>query len=190
MPTASILTEQVGVKEVLFGSVAMIMAAEPGPAGGGHCVPEGGQGVVGEPQVGVVRFGAAQSRRRRHNAKPRRRWVTVRLSDEEYGTVLANAAAARLAVAAYLAEAGTAPMVPASDSTDGNVDAGPLLVELMGVHRQVRGAAHNLNQAVARLHSTGEPAGDLTASAAYLARVAARVDDLVTAIAAAQTGRR
>lgn len=146
--------------------------------------------MADEPQVGVVRFGAAQSRRRRHNAKPRRRWVTVRLSDEEYGTVMANAAAARLAVAAYLAEAGTAPMVPADGRADGAADTGPLLVELMGVHRQVRGAAHNLNQAVARLHSTGEPAGDLAATAAYLARVAARADELVTAIAAAQTGRR
>ncbi|WP_047891167.1 plasmid mobilization relaxosome protein MobC [Micromonospora sp. RV43] len=146
--------------------------------------------MADKPQVGVVRFGAAQSRRRRHNAEPRRRWVTVRLSDEEYGTVLANAAAARLAVAAYLAEVGTAPMVPAEGGPDGAAEAGPLLVELMGVHRQVRGAAHNLNQAVTRLHSTGERAEDLAATAAYLARVAARVDDLVTAIAAAQTGRR
>jgi hypothetical protein len=143
-----------------------------------------------ESHVGVVRFGASRSRRRRHNAEPRRRWVTVRFSDEEYGTVLANAAAARLAVAAYLAEVGTAPLVPAPADQGGTGATGPLLVELMGVHRQVRGAAHNLNQAVARLHSTGEQAGDLVAAAGYLARLAARVDELVTAIAAAQTGRR
>lgn len=82
-----------------------------------------------------------------------------------------------------------APLVPAPAGGGGG-EAGLLLVELMGVHRQVRRAAHNLNQAVARLHSTGEPSGDLAATAAYLARVAARVDELVTAIAAAQTGRR
>ncbi|MFG1804652.1 hypothetical protein ACGFI4_31365 [Micromonospora carbonacea] len=146
--------------------------------------------MTDEPHVGVVHFGATRSRRRRHNAEPRRRHVTVRFSDEEYGTVLANAAAARLAVAAYLAEVGTAPLVPAAAERGSGAEASPLLVELMSVHRQVRGAATNLNQAVARLHSTGEPAGDLAATAAYLARIAARVDDLVTAIAAAQTGRR
>ncbi|MEU0081986.1 hypothetical protein ABZY58_29140 [Micromonospora tulbaghiae] len=139
-------------------------------------------------QVGVVRFGASQRRRRAHNDDdPRVHRVTVRLSEAEMAAVEANAAAARMATSAYLAEAGSAPLVPAPD---GVAETGPLLVELMGVHRQVRGAAHNLNQAVARLHSTGEPAGDLAAAAAYLARVAARADDLVTAIAAAQTGRR
>ncbi|AEB48021.1 hypothetical protein VAB18032_30289 (plasmid) [Micromonospora maris AB-18-032] len=116
--------------------------------------------------------------------------VTVRLSTEELAAVTANAAAARMAVAAYLAEAGAAPLVPAANAPDGPGETSALLVELMGVHRQVRGAATNLNQAVARLHATGEPAGDLAASAAYVARIAARVDELVTAIAAAQTGRR
>ncbi|SCL43834.1 mobilisation protein (MobC) [Micromonospora citrea] len=141
-------------------------------------------------QVGVVRFGASQRRRRAHSDDdPRVHRVTVRLSEAEMAAVEANAAAARMATSAYLAEAGSAPLVSAA-GPDGAAETGPLLVELMGVHRQVRGAAHNLNQAVARLHSTGEPAGDLAATAAYLARVAARVDELVTAIAAAQTGRR
>lgn len=141
-------------------------------------------------QVGVVRFGVSQRRRRAHSDDdPRVHRVTVRLSEAEMAAVEANAAAARMATSAYLAEAGSAPLVPAA-GPDGAAETGPLLVELMGVHRQVRGAAHNLNQAVARLHSTGEPAEDLAATAAYLARVAARVDELVTAIAAAQTGRR
>ncbi|MGC4808653.1 plasmid mobilization relaxosome protein MobC [Micromonospora sp. DT233] len=116
--------------------------------------------------------------------------VTVRLSETELAAVEANAAAARMATSAYLAEAGSAPLVPAPAGPGEGGEVGPLLVELMGVHRQVRGAATNLNQAVARLHSTGEPAGDLAAATAYLARVAAHVDELVTAIAAAQTGRR
>lgn len=135
-------------------------------------------------QIGVVRFGASHRRRRAHSDDdPRVHRVTVRLSEAE-------AAAVRMATSAYLAEAGSAPLVPDPAGPDGAAETGPLLVELMGLHRQVRGAAHNLNQAVARLHSTGEPAGDLAATAAYLARVAGRVDDLVTAIAAAQTGRR
>ncbi|MER6757629.1 plasmid mobilization relaxosome protein MobC [Micromonospora echinofusca] len=142
-------------------------------------------------QVGVVRFGAAERRRRAHtDDDPRVHRVTVRLSEAERAAVEANAAAARMATSAYLAEAGSAPLVPAPTGPGGGGETGPLLVELMGVHRQVRGAATNLNQAVTRLHSTGEPAGDLAATAAYLARIAARVDELVTAIAAAQTGRR
>ncbi|RAO26075.1 hypothetical protein ONO23_05478 [Micromonospora noduli] len=146
--------------------------------------------MADSPQVGVVRFGASERRRRAHNDDdPRVHRVTVRLSAAEMAAVEANAAAARMVTSAYLAEAGTAPLVPAPADPDG-AEVGPLLVELMGAHRQVRGAAHNLNQAVARLHSTGEPGGDLAATAAYLARVAARVDELVTAIAAAQTGRR
>ncbi|MEV4773073.1 hypothetical protein [Micromonospora humida] len=146
--------------------------------------------MVDPAQVGVVRFGASERRRRAHNDDdPRVHRVTVRLSAAEMAAVEANAAAARMATSAYLAEVGTAPLVPAPAGGGGG-EAGPLLVELMGAHRQVRGAAHNLNQAVARLHSTGEPSGDLAATAAYLARVAARVDELVTTIAAAQTGRR
>lgn len=142
-------------------------------------------------QIGVVRFGASHRRRRAHSDDdPRVHRVTVRLSEAEAAAVEANAAAVRMATSAYLAEAGSAPLVPDPAGPDGAAETGPLLVELMGLHRQVRGAAHNLNQAVARLHSTGEPAGDLAATAAYLARVAARADDLVTVIAAAQTGRR
>ena len=146
---------------------------------------------MAEPaQVGVVRFGAQQHRRRKHNDDdPRVHRVTVRLSTEELAAVDGERRAARMATSAYLAEAGIAPLVPAADGpdgpqrpraagrTDGSASAGA-------------GSSANLNQAVARLHATGEPAGDLAASAAYVARIAARVDELVTAIAAAQTGRR
>jgi hypothetical protein len=119
--------------------------------------------------------------------------VLVRLSDEERAAVAANADAARLAMAAYLAEAGTAPLVPAAADADGGAqqdERSALLIELMGAHRQVRGAAHNVNQAVAKLHSTGEVPGELAATVDYLRRVAARVDSAVAAIAAQQPGRR
>lgn len=144
--------------------------------------------MVDEAQVGVVRFGAATSRRRPHNEEPRTNRVTVRLSDEEHQAVVDNAATARLAVAAYLAEAGVAPLVPASDA--GQAERSALLIELMGVHRQVRGAATNLNQAVRALHVLGEEPGELAATADYMRRVAARVDAVVAAIAAQQPGRQ
>ncbi|MFI2663679.1 plasmid mobilization protein [Micromonospora carbonacea] len=70
--------------------------------------------------------------------------VTVRLSEAERAAVEANAAAARMATSAYLAEAGLVPLVPAPPGQGGGGETGPLLVELMGVHRQVQGAAANL----------------------------------------------
>jgi hypothetical protein len=145
--------------------------------------------VAEQAHVGVVRFGATTSRRRRHERVPRPHKVTARLSDEEMQALLANAAAARLAVGAYLAEAGVAPLVP-DPRTGGDPEAGALLIELMGVHRQVRGAANNLNQVVAKLHSLGEVPGELAAAAEYLRRVAGRVDAVVAAIAARTPGRR
>lgn len=134
-------------------------------------------------RVGVVRFGPATGRRRRHHQQPRTHRVTVRFSDEEHQAVLANAAEARLAVGAYLAEVGVAPLTPVA-ADEGQGARAALLIELMGVHRQVRGAAHNLNQAVTKLHAMGEAPGELAAVADYMRRVAARVDAVVAAVAA------
>lgn len=100
------------------------------------------------------------------------------------------AAVARLAPAAYVAlaslrpsawQVGLAPAV-AEDTAVAAGDESPAVVgpvlqdepgaaeqrrmellELMGIHRQMRGAATNLNQAVAKLHSLGEPVGELAA---------------------------
>jgi hypothetical protein len=46
----------------------------------------------------------------------------------------------------------------------------------------MRGAATNLNQAVAKLHSLGEPVGELAAIAEYVRQVATAADAAVAAV--------
>jgi hypothetical protein len=162
----------------------------------------------------VVQAGSGTARRRPRSAVPRGRSVTAWYSDEEFEAVVTYAAAARLATAAFVAEAslrpsawkvGLAPSVPdagadaAQDGASGGpvgVSAGPvledapgvgeqrrmLLLELMGVHRQLRGACTNLNQAVAKLNALGEPVGELSAIAEYVRRVATAADEAVAAV--------
>ncbi|MEV0732382.1 hypothetical protein [Polymorphospora sp. NPDC050346] len=57
-----------------------------------------------------------------------------------------------------------------------------LLLELMGIHRQLRGACTNLNQAVAKLHSLGQPVDELPAIADYIRRVTTAVDEALAAV--------
>ena len=139
-----------------------------------------------DPQVGVVRFGLAWSRRRRHSSAPRDHRITVRFNAEEYAAVTANAAAARLAVAAYLAEVGTAPLVPGESPGGLGAERAEALIELMGVHRQLVGAARNLNQATAALHSLGEEPAQLRVVAEYVRSVASRVDEAVARVVASR----
>lgn len=165
-----------------------------------------------------VRFGLVWNRRRVHEQVPRTRRITARYSDEEMQTVLANAAAARLAPAAFVAEASLRParsvgqrrrgeggpveddqgpvgQVEGDDEPAGElrvelggelVDAAELhrmlLLELLGVHRQLRGACTNLNQAVAKLNALNQPVGELPAIAAYVRRVTTAVDEAIVAV--------
>lgn len=131
-----------------------------------------------------VRTGATWNRRRRRQDAVRPHRVTVRFSDDELTKVVTHAAAARLAIAAYLAELGvTPPRALRSDSSgDGDVRS-ELLVSLMGVHRQLRGAANNLNQAVAKWHATEELPEELLATVQYVRRVAQQVDEAVAIVA-------
>lgn len=165
-------------------------------------------GCVTEPaRQRAVQPGAA-ARRRPRNAAPRTQSVTAWYSDEEHAAVKEYAAGARLAVAAFVAEASLRPsawqvgMPPpaAADDADASAasvvlvgpvldDAPPadearrmLLLELMGLHRQLRGACTNLNQAVAKLNSLGEPVGELPAIAAYVRRVTSEVDEAVAQV--------
>ncbi|MGC9670992.1 hypothetical protein ACNTMW_31145 [Planosporangium sp. 12N6] len=125
-----------------------------------------------------------RARRRRHSPTPRQHKVTAYFNDAEYADVLALAGSARMAVAAYVAEASLAPMARDAATPAVPAGVGELLVELMGVHRQLRGACTNLNQAVAKLNSLGEPVGELPAIAAYVRRVTTAVDELVARFAA------
>jgi hypothetical protein len=151
----------------------------------GSRVCTGEVGVAEDAGTGAVRVGAVLSRRRRREQVPRLRRVVVRFSDEEFGRLSANAAAARLTLAAYLAELGTAAVAAGgTPARRGEVERGELLVQLMRVHRLLRGATTNLNQVTATLNATGELPGELTAVAAYVRTVASRVDAVVAAIAA------
>ena len=64
-----------------------------------------------------------------------------------------------------------------------------LLAELIRTGNLVRRAGTNLNQAVARLHSTGQPGPDLAPAADWIARVAAHVDDASLAVSRKLTRR-
>lgn len=116
-----------------------------------------------------------QRRARGTTARPFQ--VTVRLSAEEYAQASARAAAERMALAGWMARAALneGRAVPAGD-----VDRS-VLAELIGLHRQVRGACTNLNQAVAKLHSLGQPVAELPVIAARVDRLRVELDRAVTA---------
>lgn len=138
-----------------------------------------------ETPISAVRV--TSMRRRPRQPRQRQCRVTVRFSPDEYGRVAANAAASRLTVAAYVAESALVPRRP--PELVGRTDQQATLRELMGLHRQVHGAAVNLNQAVAKLHSIGEPVGELPRAAAEMARLAARVDDVIATVASVSRRR-
>jgi hypothetical protein len=147
--------------------------------------------VAREPtKRGPIEIGSAQSHRRRRSAVPRPNRVSVTYSDEEWQRVTASAAAARLAVAAWIAETSLAPRrstpgAPLSGATAAGTAASErqeMLLQLLGIHRQLRGACTNLNQAVAKLNALGQPDADLAAVAAYVRRVTTSVDETVAAV--------
>ena len=66
---------------------------------------------------------------------------------------------------------------------------GQLLIELMRAAGLVRRIAANLNQAVAKLNATGQPAGDLPRYAAESIRRADHIDQVADAVRKALTRR-
>jgi uncharacterized protein (DUF1778 family) len=112
---------------------------------------------------------------RRTRGNERREYpVTVKLSKTEKAILSAAAQRAGMALAAYVCEA-------AMDAAEHRAVPVPkvhreMLAELFRVADLVRRAGTNLNQAVARLNSTGEPGADLGPSAAYCIRVLEHVD--------------
>jgi hypothetical protein len=141
-----------------------------------------------EPEQ-TTRFGAVRSRRRARNTGEAKRdlRVNARFNAAEYEQVVANAAAARMAVQAWVARAASAPGI-ALRLADSEDDRGALLAELMGMHRQLAGAARNLNQVTAKLHGTDETPLELDGVLRHIARVASRVDELVIQIASERRG--
>jgi len=137
----------------------------------------------------VTHFGAVSSRRRQRQTGEgvREIRVTPRFNAEEYAQVTANAAAARMAVQAWVARAAAAPGMALMLATKEDERAA-LLGELMGLHRQFSGAARNLNQVTAKLNATGERPGELAAIVDHVERVARRVDELVIQLATERRG--
>ena len=139
--------------------------------------------TTGETGRPVVQLGSARAHRRRRDQVPRQRKVTVRYSEDEWERLQRNADRARLAVAAWVAEASLdAPRSTGRSGGAGAVDREEVLLQLLGIHRQLRGACTNLNQAVARLNATGESPGELPAIAAYVRRVTTAVDEALVAV--------
>jgi hypothetical protein len=115
-----------------------------------------------------------RSRRSRQLA-PRGRTVRFGLSDEEFAELEAAAARAGQARGAYAAEAALAAARGETVLTAGDQLA-DVLAELIRAAGLVRRIGVNLNQAVARLHATGRPSGDLAPYAAESIRRARHLD--------------
>ncbi len=124
---------------------------------------------------------SGQGRRRARQPVPRTRRVEFTLTGEEYAAFIAAAGRAELARRAYAAQAAMAAATYHSPVGDQE----PLrqaLIELMRAAGLVRRIAANLNQAVAKLDATGQPAGDLPRYAAETTRRADHIDQVADAV--------
>jgi hypothetical protein len=114
-------------------------------------------------------------RRRSRQGSSRPKVVQFSLTEEEFEEVSAAAARSGLARGAFAAQAALASARgEASPAGSALRDA---LVELMAAAGLVRRVGTNLNQAVARLNSTGQRGEDLLPAAQFCARVIRRLDE-------------
>jgi hypothetical protein len=135
------------------------------------------KGTTGGSQAAV----SGQGRRRARQPVPRTRRVEVTLTGEEYAAIEAAARRAGLARRAYIAQAVMA--AAANGSPPGGRESLRLvLIELMHAGGLVRRIGTNINQAVARLNATGQPAGDLPGYAAGTISRADRIDQVADAV--------
>ncbi|GAA2532238.1 plasmid mobilization relaxosome protein MobC [Pilimelia columellifera] len=144
--------------------------------------------MAGKDKFGATVRGAVTGRRRQRAADGRPHVVRVTYSADELAQVRALAACARLATATFVAEASLDPIRPHPGDDLGEVRE--LLRELMSVHRQLRGACTNLNQAVAAFNSTGVAPEQLAEIAAYVRRVTTAVDHTLVKVVEVFPGRR
>jgi hypothetical protein len=122
--------------------------------------------------------GYRQGRRARQQV-PRTRRVEFTLTDEEHAVVEIAARQAGLATAAYAAKAALAAAAQGNPAGDPYRHA---LIELMRAAGLVRRIGTNLNQAVAKLTATGQPAGNLPAYATGTTRRADHIDAVAEAV--------
>jgi hypothetical protein len=119
--------------------------------------------------------GEAALRRRSRQAVPRPKVIQFSLTQDEFNIISDAAASAGLARGAFAAEVTLAAACGMQSRS-----ASPLrevLAELMAAAGLVRRIGTNLNQAVARLNTTGEPGPDLLPSAQFCVRVIRRLDE-------------
>lgn len=100
----------------------------------------------------------------------------MRVSVAEYESLRHRAGAVGLTVPAYLVVSGLRP--------DGLsiAEARAALTDLSGARRLLAGAANNLNQLTAKLHSTGEMDAALPVVLAAVLRLTGRVDAAVVTV--------
>ena len=131
----------------------------------------------GGSQTGV----SGQGRRRARQPLPRTRRVEFTLTGEEYAVIEAAARRAGLARRAYIAQA--ALTAAGNGGSLGDRDSlRRALIELMRAAGLVRRIGTNINQAVAKLNATGQPAGDLPGYAAGTNRHADHIDEVADAV--------
>ena len=137
----------------------------------------------------TTHFGAVDSRRRARQTGDMKREHRLhpRFDPEEYQAVLANAAAARLSPTAWCARAAAAPGMAVRLRSEADARSA-IVAELLSLHRQMAGAARNLNQVTAALHATSERTAELDAVVAYVARVAEKVDQAVVRLVSERRG--
>ena len=122
-----------------------------------------------------------QGRRRPRQPVPRTRTVEFTLTGEEYAALVEAARQAGMARRAYVA---TVVLDGAANGTTIS-SQDPLeliLIELMRAAGLVRRITTNLNQAIAKLTATGQPAGDLPRYAAESTRRADHIDAVADAV--------
>jgi hypothetical protein len=140
---------------------------------------------------GLVGSGG-QGRRRARQPVPRTRTVEFTLNDQEYALLAEAARQAGMARRAYVA---TVVLDGAANgtTTSGQDPLELILIELMRAAGLVRRITTNLNQAVAKLTATGQPAGDLPRWAAESKGRADHIDavaDVVRKACGDGSGRR
>jgi hypothetical protein len=123
----------------------------------------------------VVSVSDRVMRRRSRRAEPRLKVVQFSLTQDEFDEVSGAAERCGVARGAFAAEAALAAACGVQARA-----ASPLreaLAELMAAAGLVRRIGTNLNQAVARLNSTGQRGEDLTLAAEFCMRVIRRMDE-------------
>jgi hypothetical protein len=119
--------------------------------------------------------GEAPAGRRSRLPSRRLRRVEFTLTDEEFGELSAAAARAGLARGAYAAEVALSAARGVTSPADSPLREA--LGEFVRAAGLVRRIGVNLNQAVAKLHATGQRSGDLLPYAAESLRRAERLDE-------------